>query len=93
MAFKTARKKQAANDDDDDDEEDPNDADATTDSKGRFSIKILHGANGSLFGWMYTYAGEYENCPKLERLIKQSGSDVPDIRTPPMEIQSGRAHV
>lgn len=87
VAFKAARKKPAANDDDDD-EEDSNDADATTDPKGRFSIKIIQGANGSLFGWIYTYAGEYENCPKLDRLIKQSGSDVPDIKTPPIEIRA-----
>jgi hypothetical protein len=72
----------------DEDEEDVHDAIATTDSKGRFSIKILQGANGSLFGSMYSYVGEFENCPKLDRLIKQAGSEVPKIKTPPVEIQA-----
>jgi len=87
VAFKAVRKKPAAKDDDED-EEDTSDADAMTDPKGRFLIKIVQGANGSLFGWFYTYVGEYENCPKLDRLIKQSDSDVPDIRTPPIEIRA-----
>ena len=39
----------------------------------RFSIKILQGTNGSLFGWMYSYIGKFENCPKLDRLVKQAG--------------------
>jgi hypothetical protein len=85
VSFKATRKKPAKNDDDD---EDANDARATTDSKGRFSIKIVQGASGSLFAGMYTYAGEYENCPKLDRLIKQSGNRVPEIKTPPVEIRA-----
>jgi len=88
VAFKAARKKPAAKDNEDEDDDDTNDADATTDAKGRFSIKIVQGANGTLFGWFYSYTGEYENCPKLDRLIKQSGSDVPEIRTPPIDIRA-----
>lgn len=85
VVFKSARKQSAGNDED---EEDSNDARATTDPKGRFSIKILQGANGSLFGHMYTYDGEFENCPKLDRLIKQADSDVPEINTRPLEIRA-----
>lgn len=87
VSFKSPPKRPAKNDADDEDEEE-NDAQAKTDLKGRFSIKIVNGANGSLFGWMYTYAGEFENCPKLERLIKQSGSDDPAIRTSPLEMRA-----
>jgi hypothetical protein len=89
VSFKSVRKQSTVNDkDEDEDEEDPNDAIANTDLKGRFSIKILQGANGSLFGWMYSYVGEFENCPKLDRLIKQADTDVPEIRTPPVEIRA-----
>ena len=87
IAFKAVRKKPAPKDDDED-KEDSNDSDALTDSKGRFSIKIVQGANGTLYGWFYSYIGEYENCPKLDRLIKQAGHNVPDIRTPPIEIRA-----
>ena len=85
VAFVAAGKKSAGNDED---IEDPNDASVTTDSKGRFSIKILQGTNGSLFGWMYSYVGKFENCPKLDRLIKQAGSEMPDIKTSPVEIRA-----
>jgi len=86
VSFKSVRKQRAGNDDED--EEDSNDARANTDSKGRFSIKILQGANGSLFGAMYSYAGKFENCPKHDRLIKQAGSNVPEIKTSPVEIRA-----
>ena len=85
VSFKSVRKPSAANDEDKDDK---NDASAETDLKGRFSIKIVQGANGSLLGWMYSYVGEYENCPKLDRLIKQAESSVSEIKTPPVEIRA-----
>ena len=85
VGFRAVRKKTAQEDEDD---EDPNDAQTKTDQKGRFSIKIVNGANGSLFGEMITYVGDFENCPKLDRLIKQSGTDVPEIRTTPVEIRA-----
>ena len=37
---------------------------------------------------MNVYQGQYENCPKLDRLIKQSGSQVLEIATPPVEIRA-----
>ena len=83
--FKSVRKQSAGNDED---EEDKDDAVATTDLRGRFSIKILQGANGFLFGHMYSYVGAFENCPKLDRLIKQSGSAVPDIKTSAVEVRA-----
>ena len=85
VEFKAVRKKAAQEDEDD---EDPNDAQTKTDQKGRFSIKLVNGANGSLYGGMITYVGDFENCPKLDRLIKQSGSDVPEIKTSPVEIRA-----
>ncbi|HSE20738.1 MAG TPA: hypothetical protein VLB68_03745 [Pyrinomonadaceae bacterium] len=81
--FKSLKKQSS-----DKNEEDENDDRAKTDSQGRFSVKILKGTRGSLVGGMFTYSGEFENCPKLERLIKQSGSGVPEITTPPVEIRA-----
>lgn len=64
------------------------DARARTDAQGRFSIKILKGLKGELFGEMYTYIGEFENCPKLEQEIKKTGSTNAEIKTPVVEIQA-----
>lgn len=61
-----------------------------TDNEGRFSFKILTGSRGTLFGSMYTYSGEFVNCPKLEKLIKASGKSVPSIRTAPLSIEADR---
>ena len=84
VSFKAVRKKSAGNNDED--EEDSNDAGASTDSKGRFSIKIVHGANGSLFGEMNSYVGRFENCPKHDRLIKQGENR--ELKTPALEIRA-----
>jgi hypothetical protein len=86
VEFRAVRKKPAKQDDEDD--EDPNDAQTKTDQKGRFSIKLVNGANGSLFGEMITYVGDFENCPKLDRLLKRAGEEVPEIRTAPVEIRA-----
>lgn len=47
-----------------------------TDASGRFSIKVLKGLKGKLHGEMYSYVGEYENCPQLDSLIKRDGKTV-----------------
>lgn len=59
---------------------------ARTDAQGRFSLKILKGLEGQLFGVMYTYTGEFENCPKLEQEIKQTGGTNAELKTPVVEI-------
>jgi hypothetical protein len=56
-------------------------AKAKTDGAGRFSVKILKGLPGRLYGKMYTYAGEFENCPKLAALIEKAGGSVPEIKS------------
>lgn len=56
---------------------------ATIDSKGRFTIRILKGHTGKLYGTVSTFPGEYLNCPKLEKLIpKKEGINIVDIKTP-----------
>jgi hypothetical protein len=70
-------------------------ASVQTDSSGRFSIKILKGLKGELYGEMYTYIGEFEKCPKLESIIKKTKSDDPnvivsstEIKTPTLKLQA-----
>jgi hypothetical protein len=63
------------------------DASATTDAKGRFSLKILKGFEGELYGQMYTYSGEFENCPKLEAIVKKAGGSM-ELRTSVMKIRA-----
>ena len=65
-----------------------NETNVKTDEKGRFSIKIVQGAEGSLYGGMFAYIGQYENCPKLDRLIKQGDDSVPEIKSLPTEIRA-----
>ena len=60
---------------------------AETDSNGRFTIKILKGLKGRLYGQMYAYSGQYESCPKLEELIKSSGR-IGDIKTNAIDLQA-----
>ena len=64
------------------------DARAETDSRGRFSIKLLKGAEGRLWGGMYTYVGEFENCPKLESIIRETGNSSAEVTTPALEIRA-----
>lgn len=64
------------------------DARAETDQNGRFQIRILKGQKGKLRGSMYAFEGEFENCPKLEKLIKAAGDRVPEISTPVIPIEA-----
>jgi hypothetical protein len=86
--FKSQRKPSAGKKEDEDDEDESTDAAAKTDSKGRFSMKIVHGVSGVLTGKMYSYVGLYENCPKLDRLVREAGTSVQGIKTSPVEIRA-----
>ena len=59
---------------------------ATIDSQGRFSIKILKGIKGELHGTMYAYVGKFEDCPTIDRAIKQTGSDSGEVKTTPFQL-------
>jgi hypothetical protein len=65
------------------------DARAKTDAKGRFTLKILKGLEGELSGKMYTYEGEFKNCPQLDAVVKQSGGRTATVVTNVVEIQAG----
>lgn len=61
-----------------------------TDAQGRFSLTVLHGLKGWLRGFMYTYEGQYVNCPQLDKLIKATGRSAPDIGTKPIRLEVNR---
>lgn len=44
-----------------------------TDAKGNFSLLVPKGSAGKLYADDYVYLGLYENCEKLDELIKASG--------------------
>lgn len=59
----------------------------TTDEQGRFTIKMLKGIGGKLWGEMYTYIGAFENCLELEKIIKKTGEPDMMIKTDELEIE------
>lgn len=61
---------------------------ATTDARGRFRIEVLKGLGGELYGRMYTYVGEFANCPKLEALVREGGTTSGEVKTAPLRIQA-----
>jgi hypothetical protein len=61
-----------------------------TDEQGRFSLTVLEGLKGTLRGFMYTYEGEYVDCPELDKLLKANGGRVPDLGTKPMSLEITR---
>jgi hypothetical protein len=63
------------------------DARAKTDANGRFSLQILKGLEGELYGDMYIYSGKFENCPKLDAMIKQAGGST-TLRSSVVKIQA-----
>jgi hypothetical protein len=68
-------------------ERDPLNASVKTDAKGRFFLRLIKGRKGILYGEMFTYVGEFENCPKLDNAIKQTGSTSTELKTPAVEVQ------
>jgi uncharacterized GH25 family protein len=66
------------------------DSRVTTDQNGRFRISILKGQKGIMFGSMITYVGEYEKCPKLDKLIKTQSNAVTEINSPAIQIEADK---
>lgn len=61
-----------------------------TDAQGHFSLTVLQGLKGWLRGFMYTYEGEYVNCPQLDKLIKAEGGNARDVGTSPKKLEISR---
>jgi hypothetical protein len=58
-----------------------------TDERGRFSLTVLQGLKGVLYGSMYTYSGEFQNCPQLEKILKTMNDRVPELQTKPVRVE------
>ena len=56
-----------------------------TDDQGRFTLTVLEGLKGAVRGFMFSYEGEFLNCPQLDKLLKTKPSDV-GTKPLPMEI-------
>jgi hypothetical protein len=63
---------------------------AVTDSAGRFSIKILKNLRGTLAGEILVYGGKYENCRKIEQMIRDTGEWAFNVRTNSVELSADR---
>jgi hypothetical protein len=37
---------------------------------------------------MFSYVGEYENCPKLDKIIRAKGETSREIETPAVQIEA-----
>lgn len=62
-----------------------------TDVEGRFTIRVLKGLKGEVFGEFPASLGEYLKCPKLDALIKaSSGKDYAEIKTPVIKVDAER---
>lgn len=59
-----------------------------SDAEGRFSFKVLKGLEGELYGWIFVYPGEYENCPRLDAIIKAGDGSTPEIKTPAVKFHA-----
>jgi hypothetical protein len=75
----------------------PKDFDGKThtavDANGRFELPVLAGFKGSLRGYIFTYEGDYLNCPKLDQILKKSRAvDVSSERFP-IEVNSDRPNI
>jgi hypothetical protein len=68
------------------------DTNATTDEQGRFSLLVLDGWKGKVFGSMFLYEGRFENCPAVSKLIKKKGSDGRlDVDTNAVRVEANEA--
>lgn len=58
-----------------------------TDAEGRFKLKIVKGVKGVILSDLFVYLDKYENCPKLDALIKESGKDNAMIKSSEVTIE------
>lgn len=62
---------------------------AKTDAEGRFSLKTLRDAAGSLAGLIYTHEERAAHCPELKKLIAGKGKFGGEVRTKPVRVAAG----
>jgi hypothetical protein len=60
-----------------------------TDGQGRFSLKILKGLEGSVYGSMSVIAGTYARCPELKSLVIREQDRI-TVRSRDLKIETQR---
>ena len=58
-----------------------------TDAHGRFSLNVLQGLKGRIYGHMDANPDEYPDCPELEKLIKAKGGYYLNVETKPIHLK------
>ena len=61
---------------------------ASVDKQGRFRLELVKGVKGVLLSNFYGSIGRYENCSKLDALIKETGKNFAEIKTEPITIEA-----
>jgi hypothetical protein len=64
------------------------DARTITDAQGRFSLNILKGSSGRLYGKMSVSIGQFKDCPDLDRFVAESGKRSAEISTESLYVNS-----
>jgi hypothetical protein len=49
-------------------------------------ISSSEGAKGEILGTRFAFVGDFEKCPKLDALIKASGEETAEIKTPALKV-------
>lgn len=62
-----------------------------TDKNGRFAFKIWKGQSGVLRSSIFSYVGEYKNCPEIDALVRQKGDLVQQIDTIDVNIDANES--
>ena len=65
-------------------------AEAQTDEKGRFTLKVIKGLSGNVASETFGYAGMFENCPAFDALVQNSPNKFVVFNTPAMRIDAER---
>lgn len=62
------------------------DVNQQTDASGRFTLKILKGLTGELWGDQWLLSGLFKNCPKVDEILEKSGDTSITVRTNVIEL-------
>lgn len=62
----------------------------STDANGRFRLKLLKGVKGQIHGDTLARLVDYENCPRIAALIKESDGEQTFLKTSPVRIEADK---
>ena len=65
-------------------------ANVQTDGNGKFTLRVLKGLTGELFGEDWLFSGAYKNCPKVAELLAKSGRNNVTVQSNFVKLTSVR---